>query len=632
MFTAKSKIHLLTLLGVSVLASAVSLGAVAQTDTTARQRVLDYLERQNTNQPADTITPSAPIGIVNSAPQETEPQEDGPQATTPSPPAMPAPSINALKAPVAEIVIQETAISEAESVEPEIIATAPAAQPDMPDIIATSPRLDLTPIERENSIVRDLSSTSALKIKTGPESFGFFTSARDYLAQRGQIPQPRLTLRYEVNRKNAKTAILGKSSTVDIIIGTDYAAISKTSDNLVIFDFKEKRLLNISKSEGTFTNASLYAAAYRNLDTVGRMTDGGKKRSVPLGPDTTLDAFYLESALGYSARPNPPSLSVMQTGEKITAELEGERVFSAMMSGPKLSDFRQAYSFIGLLYHSEPVHPAILADLKDLRTAPTSMIFHSFGPKIPDGEIISWTLQSKKSETAGFPLPASAKSVIELENVSPLGFVMSEAIAGRALGGHVDPRAALTVINQQLDRGDALSAWVSAQSLKDSVGGCEQLTGLCKAISTAERKKDSSSELTAIIEGLSLTKNKASRIDGLKRLRPTISAPDAPSLILRRAGLALAKTSPSDRAAAGLSKFEPADLLSQAIARNPYDLLAYKGLAQIQAARGDFIQSWDINDALRAFPNTPKGLSDSIERAESQLESQAPGFFPPVDG
>ena len=114
-------------------------------------------------------------------------------------------------------------------------------------------------------------------------------------------------------------------------------------------------------------------------------------------------------------------------------------------------------------------------------------------------------------------------------------------------------------------------------------------------------------------------------------MSPLISAPDAPSLVLRRAGLALAKTTKAQRAAAGLEAFDPEDLLSQAIARNPYDLLAYKGLAQLEAARGDFIQSWNINDTLRAFPNASDTLRGPIDKAEAQLTAVAPGFFPPVD-
>ncbi len=633
------------------MAGTLSLNASAQSDLTARQRVLDYLERQN----AAPINGESAQGFnaetmpETAAEAEAEAEDAIETVIAPDVIATPDPIITPESLTTADplivpgILAAETNFTEelsADSIMSDATADAPSAElapieskaeTFESEIIATSPSFGLSAGERENSIVRDLSTTSALSNQAGPESFGFFTTARDYLAQRGQAPQPRLRLSYDVSRANAKTGASGERSTVDLIIGTDYAAISKTAGETVIYDFKEKRLLNVSALDNTFTNASLYAAAYRSLDTVGKMTNGGKKRRLPLGAGVTLDAFYLESALGYAPGPNPSELSVLKSGDILRAELGGAEIFSAALDGPRLEDFRQAYSFIGLLYHSEPVHPAILAELIEGRAAPSAMSFHSYGPKIPDGEILSWTLTSKTAETAGFPLPAGAKSVIELENVSPLGYVMSEAIAGRALGGRVDPRAALTVINQQLSRGDALSAWVSAQSLKDSLGGCEQLSGLCRAISDAEGRKGSSSELAALVEGLSQVKDKSTRIEGLTMLKPTLSAADAPSLVLRRAGLALAKTTPAQRSAAGLSEFDPAELLSQAIARNPYDLLAYQGLAQLQAARGDFIQSWDINDALRAFPDVPQRLRAPIDRAESQLSSRAPGFFPPVD-
>lgn len=555
-------------------------------------------------------------------PELTAPEWSQPEAFTPE----------SFEPEVLEPEPLEPETLEPEPLENEVITTAPeiiATNIIEQNIITPSSVPSITEAEREDSIVRDL--TRPARIQARPKSFGYFASASDYLEQRGETPQPRLTLRYDVSRKNAKTAVPGRSSITEIIIGTDYAAISKSPDEMVIYDFKEKRVLNISSDNNSFTNASLYAAAYRAIDTVGKMTDGGKIRTVPLGKGRSLDAFYLESALGYTAGPALSDLSVAQSREKITADFGGERVFSAMLNGPKLEDFRQAYSFIGLLYHSEPVHPAILAELKDVRAAPNAMTFHSYGPKIPDGEIISWTLKSKMAETAGFPLPASAQSVAQLKTVSPLGFVMAEAVAERALGGKVDPRSALIVINRQISEGNPLSAWVSAQSLKDMVGGCERTAGLCQAISKAEREKSGDQELAALIEALSQTQNKSTRVQGLSALKPMITAPDAPSLVLRRAGLALAKTSNAARETAGLSGLDAAELLSQAIARNPYDLLAYQGLAQIQAARGDFSLSWDINDALRAFVDAPSRLRRPIDRAEAQLETRAPGFFPPVD-
>lgn len=523
--------------------------------------------------------------------------------------------------------------------EPEIISTSPSRKAALPELSAPistaskpkSPKIDTPKTEssKVDSPKPTPQKTAVPKTKQA-HNLGFFTSAKDYLAQRGVEPQPRLTLRYDVRRKNAKTAAIGPKSIVDIILGTDYAAISKSSDEIVIYDFKEKRLLNLSVDENTFTNASLYAAAYRSLDTVGRMTDGGQRRTLPLGEDLTLDAFYLESALGYAAGPTPKDLAVTQNDGKITADFEGERVFTAILSGPVLKNVGQAYSFIGLLYHSEPVHPAILAELKDVGTAPSSMTFQSFGPKVPEGEIISWTLKSKMSETAAFPLPANAKSAVELESVSPLGFVMSEAVAGRALGGRPNPKSVLTKINEQIADGDPVSAWVSAQSLKDMVGGCDRVSGLCKAISTAEEKKSGNTELASLINALTQMQNKSSALKGLAALEPIINAPNAPSLVLRSAGLTLAKTTPSQREAAGMSEIDPADLLTQAIALNPYDLLAYQGLAQLSAARGDFIQSWDINDALRALSPVSATLRAPIDKAEAQLEITAPGFFPPT--
>lgn len=604
------------------LCTAQTVVSFAQTDPTARERVLDYVVRTG---PVAT-QPESPTLDIPLAPGAASPAVDMSASESISDaPIIKDMPIETVRAPDSEPVPEP----ELEP-EPEII-TEDVNSVETPDdeIISTA-----TPII-VNDITDDANPEPAAEItstREGPKSFGFFTSAGDYLAQRGNVDAPRLTMRYEVSRKNAKTAVPGKSSSVEIMVGPDYAAISKSFDELVIYDFKTKRLLNLTKSTGQFTNASLYAASYRAIDTVSKMTKGGEMRQLPLRKDITLNAFYLESALGYSAAPNVEGLSISQLDETITAELSGEKVFSASLNGPELDDYRQAYSFISLLYHNEAVHPAILAEIKDLRRAPNAMTLHSYGPKMPDGEIISWRLKSKMVERAAFPLPSSAKSVLEGSDVSPLGFVIYEALAGRAMGGAVDPQAAMTVINGQIDSGQYLSAWISAQSLKDRLGGCERLSGLCKAISTARDKGAGDSELTALVKALKDAETKRLRTTGLVALKPMINAPDAPSLVLRRAGLALAKTSVAERKAVDLSGLDPADLLRQAIARNPYDLLAYQCLAQVFAARGDFIQSWDMNDALRAFPDVPQRLRSPIDKAEQKLERRAPGFFPPVDG
>ena len=605
--------------GACIGAAALAANASAQMDLTARERVLDYIINSASSAGEAKPTALAP----SSASSFDETADDLNQALSSEDAINMSARIDDVAAPIEKF--NDEIITTAPTPSAAIIATPPAPAQDI-----------LTETERADSIVRDFSQITRTKSKSQPESFAFFTSAQDYLDQRGEDVGPRLTLRYDVSRKNAKTAVIGPSSIVDIIIGTDYAAISKSPDEIVIYDFKEKRLLNISKSDNSFTNTSLYAAAYRALDTVGKMTQGGKKRELALGADVTLDAFYLESALGYAAGPPPAGLVVTQEDKKILAEFTGsdahsERVFSATLNGPELKNYRQAFSFLGLLYHSEPVHPAILAELKDVRAAPNAMTFHSYGPKIPDAEIISWALKSKMSETAPFPLPKNSKSIVENAGVSPLDFVMSEAAAGRALGGQVDPKSALTVVKQQIKQDSVLSAWVSAQSLKDMMGGCEKLAGLCKTISDGEAKKSSDAELSSLILALAQTDKKQTRIEGLTTLLPMITADDAPSLVLRRAGLALAKTTPAQREAAGLKPLDAEELLSQAIARNPYDLLAYQGLAQIKAARGDFIDSWDINDALRAFASAPRSLRAPIDKAETQLRSAAPGFFPPVD-
>lgn len=534
--------------------------------------------------------------------------------------------------------IQALVLPQAESaaiIEADIIETGKTAfvEPGESAIITVNPRQTrpLNDRERADSIVRDLSGGgAALDGRERPESYGFFTSAKRYLAQRGQNNGQRLTLRYDVTTKNARSAVTGPSTTLDIILGKDYAAISKTSEKTTLYDFRTRRILTLDTAQNTFSNASLYAAAYQSIDTVLRMTENGTKRKLDLGEGQTLDSFFLESALGYSAAPPRGSLTISQDLPQISARFDGKKIFGASLNGPKLGDYGMAYSFIGLLYHSQPVHPAILADLKDVQAAPNAMTFHSYGPKHPDGKIITWTLKSKIEETAAFPLPPSARSVIDQQGVSPLGYVISEAIEGRALGGAPNPRQMMTAINLRLKADDPLSAWVAAQSLQDRLGGCKKLSGLCALIAKAEARKSENGELASLVNAFKGLDSKVTRLGALIELKPSVMALDAPSLVLRKTAINVSKTSKAELTAAGLETLDPARLLEQSIARNPYDLLAYQGLARIHAARGGFVQSWDMNDALRAFPDVDPSLTQPIERAESKLTARAPGYFPPV--
>ena len=157
----------------------------AQENTvTARERLIDFLVGPTTPPPA------APILAL---PTVVEPTVIEPIAETP--------------------VFDEPTIVEPAFVEPDIADATPAppeAQPSSAaadifseaEILSTRPQA-LSAQERADSAIRDFSTPtiSTLDRLAGPESYGFFTPAARYIAQRGQTPAPRLTLRYGVTTK-----------------------------------------------------------------------------------------------------------------------------------------------------------------------------------------------------------------------------------------------------------------------------------------------------------------------------------------------------------------------------------------------------------------------------------------------
>ena len=212
-----------------------------------------------------------------------------------------------------------------------------------------------------------------------------------------------------------------------------------------------------------------------------------------------------------------------------------------------------------------------------------------------------------------------------------MAFVITEAVYGRALQGPPAPEATLEAMRSRLNEGDVLAVWLSALSLADKLGGCEMLSGLCELVTRAKDKGGSDENIQELILAFDNLKQSATRADGLKTLAPLLEDADTPSIILQRGAIGLTKLKRSQVQSAGLSSLNPEELFKRAIAKDPYDYAAYKGLAQLFAAQGRFAESWDIADALRAFPYAPDSLKTSFDGAGSKLLRGAPGFFPPIN-
>ncbi|MGB0908295.1 MAG: hypothetical protein ACPGVT_12440, partial [Maricaulaceae bacterium] len=136
--------------------------------------------------------------------------------------------------------------------------------------------------------------------------------------------------------------------------------------------------------------------------------------------------------------------------------------------------------------------------------------------------------------------------------------------------------------------------------------------------------------LPILIQAFSDIDVPARRVAAIKALKPFLEEENSPSIILRTAAMGLAKLKKDELKKADLGNLRPEAMLKEAIARNPYDLVAYRGLSQVYAARGAYEKSWDMSDGLRAFQNVPEELTISSNRAEAQILRAAPGFFPPI--
>ncbi len=498
---------------------------------------------------------------------------------------------------------------------------------------------------------------------TAPESpptlLPFYVSAAEYLEARGTKAAPTLILDYDITSFNLDDETKTKSQSAQLVLAADYAVFSKDGVSK-IYDFKLNRLLILSRidtgsdrAEGLqkFDNISLYAKVYRDLNLVNTVTKGGEIRHIPIGGEKQIDAFWIESAKSWAAAP--------QAGLDITERPDGLKIgrkqeiildveFATKAYGTK--KFRD--SFLAFAHHELPLHPAILQAVYPYDRPVKSLHILSYSPEALTGYKQIWTLKKRANKRSAFPLPASAKSVVERKPLTPLAFLVNQAARGQALGGPPSLDELLLDYGQQKDQGDALAAWISGQKYAAYSGACQgsDAKPICAELDDIAQGRAASksyqarpergktdikntliwrgdSKKTDFTEAFNLANDSKTRARAVMLLRPYLNKPGTPSLILRTAAMARAGLKSQDAKRAGILDVNAETLLKRALAQDPYDPQNYLGLAQVLAARGAFEQSWDIYDALRAGIAGAPAVSQKINRVEDNLLKSAPGYF-----
>ena len=456
--------------------------------------------------------------------------------------------------------------------------------------------------------------------------YPFYLSSEDYLKHRGASSQTILNLTYLATATNLKSGLSADAKIIELQIGEDFVAITDM-DKIEIFDFKTNRFLTVrtSSNPNLFKNQSLYVRSLRNLNLVKQMTQNGAVDEIKISEELTLDSFWIETSMGWSAR--HVETNINKDRNQITAKHDDETIIDISLSADRLPSGKHVDSLFAYMHHDMSVHPSILSNMGKIETIPTNLMLISYSPNFSDGRKIVWTLQKSELTQGAIPLPKSAITDVESGRTSAIRFVVSETAKNRT--NLITPQALRLNISEAQQSGDALSAWFSSKDLAHRLQGCQNDPAqLCDEIAKLETSDNS--DIQTILGAIKALEKGTTRVDGLAALKPYMSTDKTPAFLLKLVGVAAAKIDtrvlPSK---IDVASFHPDTLLEEALAKNPYDPELYRFLGQIYATQDRLSDSWDMLDALRVMENVPDVLTDPIETVENSIKAQAPGYFIP---
>lgn len=499
----------------------------------------------------------------------------------------------------------------------------------------------------------------AEKVSSAWHTPGFFATAQDYLDMRGGTQDEQMILTYTVQTRKPMDTALSDPEKTTLIVGPDYVA-SRSGGVTRIYDFKLNRLLTIKPTPESqelndviglnpgaskppkaliFENVSLYASAVRNISTIGRLTQNGAVSTIPASGKTEkpVSVVWAESAIGYSAKDRSGVLSIRRDNDRITADLDGRdtSIFTGDYAGDSFPSEAHRDAFFVFAHHNLPIHPQILRETYSMANPPKVMEIMIASPGNAEGRVERWTLDTNNIVRAPFPLSPSTKSTTERETVSPIAFVVNQAVRGQAFGGKPPSELILLAMNTAAMSEDWGNAWLISETYLEAFGPCEAdaKDTACKAVTSVRRQAQWDAE-TGQIKALTRAANDASlprtaRTKALADVLPKLSNETANARLLRLAGQARAKLKGQDITVADVAALNTESLLQRALVQNPYDTQTYKVMAQIYAATGRYEQAWDIYDALRSGLFTGEAEDLAVNNVEQNTKARAPAYFLP---
>lgn len=489
--------------------------------------------------------------------------------------------------------------------------------------------------EPEQTVPPPPQSDTRPPLETDTHILPFYLKADDYLKARGNSSSDQIILDYEVTPINVSLGLSANPKSVRLVIGPDFAAITRENKTR-IFDFKLRRLLTLREVDGepVFDNTSLFPVALKNIETVRSATQNGALTEIPIGPDKSLDTFWMEASLGWSARDSIAALSTDITNSTFVATYDTTTATRLVMDGPVFLSEGMRASLFAFLHHDVAIHPLALRDLGLSVAAPSQMEVMSFSPNYPSGLNTVWTLKAAETVSGPFPLTPNTQPSIAIKQGSAVDYVIySHAYAPNPHIALSEDDLRQRIFDAQHAQNAPL-AWITAKMLETRVGGCENDPALlCKDIEDLEMNASPDSNLGKLLWALEQDMEQDGSpqmtAKALEIILEHTGSPETPAFLLKRAGILRSRLKPQSLKSPGLKSVRADRLLEEALIKNPEDAEIYHRLSQVYASQKRYTESWNLLDALRAMPDTPDTLSAPVNRVEQSLAEQAPAFFIP---
>ncbi len=331
--------------------------------------------------------------------------------------------------------------------------------------------------DRENAVSRDNAAARSVdqSVYASPLPGGPHLDGDAYRALRGDGP-------VEVLEFDASALGGNWGKTVSVTLGPDFC-IEQSETHATLYDFRYRRILQISPESRTFLNDSLFgfwqmrlAFLGNNIRTAGRFVSGKTQE------EKALSRFWVEQENGLDIFGDPfpdtfplPLISVKKTEDAVSVSAVGTNVATFQRGANAFPSDSHSSSFAAWLVWSLHLHPAVAAEAKSMSMLPASinriMNPKIFGDTLESNIAITNVTRSRNGMEILSGL-ASAPPVWEPYIPRPLAELMLSAVQGEATNGPISDAQYLSEIEKLIAQDKVFDAWLVATNATHPYDGC----------------------------------------------------------------------------------------------------------------------------------------------------------------